>query len=329
MTAGRSGRLLLVLPSHRLVRRAVEAGFRVWAVCDPGEVDADFLPALSDAAEQVFFVDASDHGSLRRLVARAVGVYRIGVVLHCGGGSSVLPVVGEAWRLGVSPNPPEVLARLAPCGEGLSGRERRVYVESLTVGGRHHVLGVSAPRGGESAGGPVTGYVQPAPLVHGEQVEVERVVRDWLEAGGYRFGPAFSEVVLTDAGVRVVACEPRTAPDRIPLLTYVARGLDPEAALFAALAGTAPSVPPPQRCAELGFFLLPEGELLTFTGTEEIAVSPWVRGARFPYSAGDRIPPAGSALARRCYVVVEGDSPRSTALRMERARAELVADIRA
>jgi hypothetical protein len=320
-------RLLLVMPYHQLVRKATEAGFRVWSVWDPRMPEADFLPQVAEASEELLLTSFADEAGLRRLVAQVSVRCRVGTVLHCGSGMSVLPVAEEAWRLGLSPNPPEAFIRLRASG-GRTADGPRLSVQTLTMDGCHHVVGVAAQRTSGPPHSVMTGYVYPAPLPDREQEAVERLVLGLLGTSGYRFGPAHTEVALTADGPRVAYCRPQLGPDRIPLLTQVASGFDGEAALFQALLGRAIRVPSAHQYAEIGFFLLPEGRLLTYTGTENIAVTPWVRGARFPYSAGDLIPPAIDGRARRAYVVVEGESPERTQERVRQARADLVTDIR-
>lgn len=323
-------KLLMVMPSHQLVRKGVEMGFRIWSVWDPSELEADFAPRIEDASEQLLLTDFTDEDGLREVITRTARRHGIDTVLHCGHGSTVVPVAQEAWRLGLSPNPPGAYERLQLCPDAdLSPAEiPRVSVETLTVDGVHHVVGVTAQR---TTGPPhffVTGHLHPAPLTDDERKIIGAAVEERLTVSGYRSGPATTEVALEVDGPRIVSCRAQLGADRIPLLVDIARGFDLEAAVFTGLLGGLPVVPSASRYAEVGFFLLPEGRLETYTGTEDIAVSPWVRGARFPYAVGDWIPPVGDPRARRAYVVVEGDTPEITRERVAKARQDLVADIR-
>ncbi|MER7185075.1 phosphoribosylglycinamide synthetase [Streptomyces hyaluromycini] len=293
-------------------------------------MEADFAPRVEEVSEELLFTDFSDETGLRETIARTARRHDIDAVLHCGHGSSVLPVVREAWRLGLSPNPPAVYERLQSCEEEdrTPAEAPRVSVETLTVDGTHHVVGMTAQR---TTGPPyflVTGHLHPAPLTDDEQKIISAVVEERLTAIGYRFGPAHTQVALLPYGPRIVSCRPHLGADRIPLLVEIARGFDLEAAVFAGLRGERPVVPKASQYAEVGFFLLPEGRLETYTGTEDIAVTPWVRGARFPYTAGDLTASVGDPRARRAYVVVEGGTPEVTRERVAKARQDLVADIR-
>ncbi|MFJ6147987.1 phosphoribosylglycinamide synthetase [Streptomyces anulatus] len=320
-------RLLLAMPYHQLIGKAADAGFGIWSLWDPRAPEADLLPEVAEASRELLHAGFADPAGLRSLVARTARRHDIGTVLHCGGGPSLLPVAEEAWRLGLSPNPPDVFRRLVSAGEP-DAPGPRLTVQTLTVDGCHQVVGTAAHRVSGPPGRTLTGYLCPAPLPDRQEAAVGALVRRVLHTSGYRFGPAHTEVALTPDGPRVVRCRPRFGPDRIPLLIQVATGFDCEAALFGALLGDLPQARPAHQYAEIGFFRLPEGRLLTFAGTEDIAVTPWVRGARFPYAVHDLVPPATDPRSRRAYVVVEGGSPESTGERLRQARADLVTDIR-
>lgn len=303
-------------------------GFRIWSVWDPAQLEADFAPRVEEVSEQLLLVDFADEAGLREAIARTVRCHGIDAVLHCGHGGTVLPVAEEAWRLGLSPNHPGVYERLQDRAGQAPAQAPRVSVETLTVNGIHHVVGMTAQR---TTGPPhflVTGHLHPAPLTGDEHKTIGAAVEELLTASGYRFGPAHTQVALMPDGPRILSCRPRLGADRIPLLVEIAHGFDLEAAVFAGLLGSPPVVPPAFRYAEVGFFLLPEGRLETYTGTEEIAVTPWVRGARFPYTIGDWVAPVGDPRARHAYVVVEGATPELTRERISKARHDLVADIR-
>jgi hypothetical protein len=318
------------MPGHQLVRKGAELGFHIWSVWDPSQLEADFAPRVEEFSQQLLTTDFADESSLRETISRAAERYDIDTVVHCGHGGSVLPVVREAWRLGLSPNPP-VVYELLEAGEGddlVPAAAPRVGVETLTVNGIHHVLGMTAQR---TTGPPrflVTGLLHPVPLTDDEQKIIGAVVEERLTVSGYRSGPAHTQVALLPHGPRIVSCRAHAGGDRIPLLFEIARGFDLEAAVFEGLLGRHPVVSKASRYAEVGFFLLPEGRLETYTGTEDIAVTPWVRGARFPYAVGDRIAPIDDPRARRAYVVVEGDTPEVTRERVAKARKDLVAEIR-
>lgn len=323
-------KLLLVMPRHQLVRKGTELGFRIWSIWDPSQLESDFAPRVEGVSEELLLTDFSDETGLREAIARTARRHGIDAVLHGGHDSPALSVVREAWRLGLSTNPPTVYERLQVLEE--DGQEPasapRVSVETLTVNGNHDIVGMTAQR---TTGPPhfhVTGYLHPAPLTEFERKTIGEAVQERLTTSGYRSGPAHTLVALLPHGPRIVSCRAHLGADGIPRIVEIARGFDLEAAVFAGLLGHRPVVPDAHQYAEIGFFLLPEGRLETLTGTEDIAVTPWVRGARFPYAVGDLVAGVGDPRARRAYVVVEGDTPEVTRERIARARDDLVAQIR-
>lgn len=139
-------RVLLVMPSHQLARRGAELGFRIWSVWDPARLEADFASRLAEASEQLLLTDFADEAGLREAIARTVRCHGIDAIVHCGHGSTVLPVAEEAWRLGLSPNPPAVYERLRDRAGRAPAPAPRVSVETLTVHGIHHGQHRSPPQ---------------------------------------------------------------------------------------------------------------------------------------------------------------------------------------
>ncbi|SDQ97818.1 phosphoribosylglycinamide synthetase [Actinopolyspora saharensis] len=320
-------RMLLVMPSHQLVTKAVEAGYRLWTLGDPELFDTAFLAHLREVSENLLFTDFADETEVRRVVARTVRGAGITTVVHCTGGASLMSVVEEAWWLGAYPNPPETVRRLCLDGEPPLSAAPRLGVATFTVDSQHRVVGMTQYRVDSSSRHLVNGYLHPAPLDDGVRQRVEELVLEWLSASRYRSGAAYTEVILTVDGPRLLTCQPRLPPDRVPALMEIAREFDFERAFLDTLSGKLPRIPPAHQYAELGYLLLPEGVLLSYTGTEVIAVTPWVRRASFPYNVGSRLPHPSAKQARHGYVVVEGDSPQLTHARVTQARADLVTDI--
>ncbi|MBD0840758.1 phosphoribosylglycinamide synthetase [Streptomyces sp. TRM68416] len=103
----RPDRILMVLPRARLVRKAVDAGHRVWSVWDPVRRDAAERGEVARYSEEVLTVDVTDESALRALVVRAAQEHRIGHVMYLGSGMGAWPVLEEAHRLGLGANPPQ------------------------------------------------------------------------------------------------------------------------------------------------------------------------------------------------------------------------------
>ncbi|PRH79877.1 phosphoribosylglycinamide synthetase [Streptomyces solincola] len=210
--------------------------------------------------------------------------------------------------------------------EYLAGPE--YSVETLSVDGVHHVVGVTAKR---TTGAPYfveISHVHPAPLAEEARGALHAVVIGLLDLAGYRFGPAHTEVILTAAGPRIVESQTRLGGDRIPLLIETAADFDIEAAIFRALAGEPLRVPAPRHTASVGFFFLTPGKLESVAGLDAIRALPYVQALHFPFAAGDELPATTSSFTRHGYVVVDAESPADAADRIARVRGLLRVDVR-
>ncbi|WP_308346559.1 phosphoribosylglycinamide synthetase [Streptomyces sp. ISL-66] len=102
-----TGRLLMVMPYEELVRKAVEAGFRVWSIWDPKLRPAAYLDRVAANSEELALADFDDEAALRALVARMAEENCVQHVLHLGGdqsGPAPVPAGAraEAEALGLS-----------------------------------------------------------------------------------------------------------------------------------------------------------------------------------------------------------------------------------
>ncbi|MEU2829536.1 ATP-grasp domain-containing protein [Streptomyces lavendulae] len=393
-----AGRLLMVMPYEQLVRKAVEAGFRVWSVWDPKLRPAAYLDQVAAHSEELLLTDFEDEAALRALVARAAREHRVDHVLHLGSERSMAPVVAEAEALGLSPNTaasvrllndkhamrgllnaagvsvvrvreaaglaevepvlaefglPAVVkptnsagsrgvalvrtaADLAEWAErvkaaGIEGpfiveeflRGPEFSVETLSVGGAHQVVGITAKQTSGPPGFVETGHVHPAPLDPADAQAIRSTVTALLDLSGFAFGPAHTEVILTPAGPRVVESQARLGGDRIPLLVEVATGFDLEAAIFRGLAGEDVRAPAAHRYASVGFFRLPAGRLESVEGVDALKALDHVHAVHFPYGPGDVLPLTTDSGTRHGYAVVDAPSPAEAADRIAAAHAAL------
>ncbi|RST04867.1 ATP-grasp domain-containing protein [Streptomyces sp. WAC07149] len=196
-------------------------------------------------------------------------------------------------------------------------------VETLTAGGTHHVVGITAKQTTGAPGFVETGHVHPAPLDPADAAAVRDTVTALLDLTGYAFGPAHTEVILTPAGPRVVESQARLGGDRIPLLVEVATGYDIEAAIFRGLAGEDVTAPAPHRYAAIGFFQLPAGRLESVDGLDGLRARDHVHGVHFPYGPGDVLPRTTDSGTRHGYAVVDAPTPAEAADRIAAARTAL------
>ncbi|QSB04845.1 ATP-grasp domain-containing protein [Natronoglycomyces albus] len=205
--------------------------------------------------------------------------------------------------------------------EFLSGPE--YSIETLTVEGRHHLIGVTAK---ETTGAPTfveTGHIHPAPLSSADTSRLKDAAFALLDLAGYTFGPAHTEAILTERGVRIVESQARLGGDRLPAVIETATGFDIEAAIFRSLAHR----PLPQikayQYGAVGFFRFPPGELTAEPDREAAVAWPWVRELKFPFTAGEVLPAAVHSGTRHGHVVVGGDTPQEVKERIATVTAHL------
>ena len=105
-------------------------------------------------------------------------------------------------------------------------------VETLTVGGEHHVVGVT-----RKLLGPLPHFVERGHLFGAAATEetsrVAALAVELLDAVGYQCGPAHTEIILTPDGPRIVESQARLGGDKIPDIIQIARGFDIKRAMFA------------------------------------------------------------------------------------------------
>lgn len=208
--------------------------------------------------------------------------------------------------------------------EYLTGPE--FSVETVSVRGRHHVIGVTRKLLGAPPLFVEAGHVHPEP--EGDSTaQLGALTVTMLELSGYQTGPAHTEIRMTPAGPRIIESQARLAGDKIPRLVHLATGLDLERAVLAALAGRPPTPSDPGAgAARIGYFQLPTGVIETIGGLTEIRALPYVSELSMPFAVGDTVPETVDWRTRHGFVVVSGTSVAQTAARL--AEVEDLLDVR-
>lgn len=200
-------------------------------------------------------------------------------------------------------------------------------VESVSVDGEHHVLGITAKQVTPPPRFVETGHLHPAPLAVADRVAITELVTAFLAAADYRFGPAHTEVVLTDAGPRIVESQARLGGDRIPLLLRIATGVDIDAVVYQALTGKPVEEPIADRLGCVSYFQLSPGRLRSTAPLADIARLPFVHEIDFPFAPGDVVPPFADSFTRHGHVVIHADTPAQAQQRTAHVQRLLAADI--
>ncbi|MFF7451083.1 MULTISPECIES: ATP-grasp domain-containing protein [unclassified Streptomyces] len=201
-------------------------------------------------------------------------------------------------------------------------------VETLSRDGRHQVVGITEKLLGAPPLFVEVGHVHPAPLPAERRQAVEELTTELLTACGYRFGPAHTEVIWTEAGPRIVESQARLGGDRIPRLVELATGLDIEQAIFAGLAGTPAAPAAATATAVVRFFTFPPGHVDAVRGLDEVAALGHVDELTLRLSPGDTVPEVRDSKSRHGHVIVSGASPEEARARCAEvlAAVEVVID---
>jgi biotin carboxylase len=199
-------------------------------------------------------------------------------------------------------------------------------VEALTAAGRHHIVGITAKRLGPPPRFVEMGHVFPAPLPDAHRAAIVALVRAFLDAAGYRFGPTHTEVILTARGPRIVESQARLGGDRIPQLIEVATGFDIEAALFRALAGDPVEPATAERLGCIAFLHLGSGRLRSVRGLDEIRRLPFVHALKLKVAPGDVLRPVTDSASRHGWVVIDAASEAQAGERFAVVRSLLQID---
>lgn len=200
-------------------------------------------------------------------------------------------------------------------------------VETISVDGVHHVVGVTRKRLGPPPLFVESGHRHPAPPGPAAAA-MGRLTRRMLALTGYRTGPAHTEIRFTRAGPRIVESQARLGGDRIPQLVQHATGVDLERAVFAALAGRPPAAPTRHGVAAVHYFDLPIGEVTSLDGVEAARALPGVHELSLPFAVGGRIPPTVDWRTRHGFVVVSGATAADVDATLDRVRATLRVGVR-
>ncbi|WP_405644310.1 ATP-grasp domain-containing protein [Streptomyces sp. NBC_00019] len=201
-------------------------------------------------------------------------------------------------------------------------------VETLSRDGEHRIVGITEKLLGAPPLFVEVGHVHPAPLPPERRRAVEDLTTELLTACGYRFGPAHTEVIWTEAGPRIVESQARLGGDRIPRLIELATGLDIEQAIFAGLAGTPAGPAEATATAVVRFFAFPPGHVDEIRGLDTVAGLGYVDELNLRPSPGDTLAEVRDSKSRHGHVIVSGATAEQARDRVAEVLAaiELVID---
>lgn len=192
-------------------------------------------------------------------------------------------------------------------------------VETLTVRGEHHVVGVT-----RKLLGPLPHFVELGHLVGEPETDATRQVAalavELLDAAGYQCGPAHTEVILTAGGPRIVESQARLGGDKIPDIVRLATGFDLRQEIFAALAGRTRRPEPARGVGHIAYLSFPAGTLRAVSGLDAVRELAFVDTLSFPFAVGDVLPETVSSKTRHGFVVLTGADADQALARAEQVR---------
>lgn len=240
-------------------------------------------------------------------------------------------VAGVGVRLALAPH--DVEAALATATEPmmweayLAGRE--LSVETVTVEGRHLVLGITE----KLTSGPPhfveRGHLVPAALPPKAADEVVSCVTACLDGIGLTVGPAHTEVLLGPTGAAVVETHTRPGGGRIPLVTELVTGLDQYELAWRAVCGLPlPAPAPPSGAAGVRFLTGAPGVLTAVAGVERARALDGVVEVALEVSPGDVLHGWRDNLDRPGFVVCRGRDRDEVDRRLDQAAGAVVFETR-
>jgi len=201
-------------------------------------------------------------------------------------------------------------------------------VETLTVRGEHHVIGVTRKLLGPLPHFVELGHLFPEPDTT-EAREVAALAVALLDTVGYQCGPAHTEVILTADGPRIVESQARLGGDKIPDIVRLATGLDLRQEIFAALAGRAPRPSRAESVGHIAYLSFPSGVLRSVSGVDEARALEFVDTLSFPFSVGDVLPETVSSKSRHGFVILTGADAAQARARAEQVRELIEVEVTA
>ncbi len=256
--------------------------------------------------DSVRFLLCEDQRDLSRFL-KQVGKPVILKPTHGSGSAGVALVrsdrdVGAAWQWGILPDLLPLMAE-----EYVDGPE--YSIESISVAGRHQILGATE----KFTTGPPhfieTGHRFPAQLAKDVEQQVHATVSRLLSAVGHTVGPAHTEVRLTDRGPVVIETQTRFGGDQIWEMVEIVTGIGLTKTTCAHLLGLeAPDARPKAAGAAIRFFAYENCEIASVTGVDLASGEPGVVRVDCKLRPGMRLGPLTASKQRQGYVLTSGTS---------------------
>jgi biotin carboxylase len=196
-------------------------------------------------------------------------------------------------------------------------------VETLTVHGVHHVIGVTRKSLGPLPHFVETGHLFPEP----DTGQIAALATELLDIAGYQCGPAHTEIILTGHGPRIVESQARLGGDKIPEIIELATGFDIKRGMFAALAGRPPRMAAPKSVGHIAYLSFPAGVLRSVSGLDDVRGLDFVNTVHFPFSVGDVLPVTVNSRTRHGFVILTGADAAQASTRADAVRELITVEL--
>ncbi|AIK35364.1 D-ala D-ala ligase family protein (plasmid) [Bacillus pseudomycoides] len=189
--------------------------------------------------------------------------------------------------------------------EYLEGKE--VSVETLSFNGKHYIFGITDKIKSEPPLFVEYGHVHPSQLSEEVQQSIKDLVNSFLTKAGYTFGPAHTEIIVTENGPKIVESHARFGGDGIPRLVELATGQDMYKELFMMLKSNTPPIPNrPSKVAMVHSLQWPAGVLKELSGIDDVKKLPFLDDIGTP-NEGDFIKEIKDSGTRHGFFMVSGN----------------------
>jgi cysteine synthase A len=205
-------------------------------------------------------------------------------------------------------------------------------VESMTwASGQTQIIGITRKHLSAPPYFVELGHDFPARLPVPDRLAIEAHVTRALDAVGFDFGPAHTEVRLTAQGPRIVEINPRLAGGMIPELVRLATGIDLIDGYLRALVGEAvPLLATRDHQASIRFVTASRpGTLTAVPSCDDLRARRGVRALEFTARAGRAVVPARCATDRLGYVICDDVEVADEVVAALNGRLRIDAGIRA
>lgn len=196
-----------------------------------------------------------------------------------------------------------------------------VSVEVIVLDGKPHILQITDKL---TTGAPhfvEMGHSQPSRLSKKIQEEIIVLATKACNAVGLVNGPAHAEIIITDAGPKMVEIGVRMGGDNITThLVPLSTGIDMTKATIQIACGEKPDIQKKiDKASAIRFLNVPEGKIVSITGVNEAKNVLGVKEILFTKEVGDFVKNITSSSDRSVCVIAQAETPEEAVSICEKA----------